>query len=107
MTKKIVFSLIFILEIAGWGCQNAIQPPMDKEKLTTVLVDLHVADALAERENSAVKDSVAKIYYKQIFDKHGIDKATLDTTLALIGREPADLDSLYNQVTRRIQALKQ
>lgn len=107
MLKKIFFPLIFMGLMGSWmACETPEKSPIDPQKMVAILADLHLADALAERDNALVKDSVAKIYYKQIFAKHGIDKRLFDTSLAIIAREPADLDSLYNQVTRRIQSLK-
>jgi Domain of unknown function (DUF4296) len=63
---------------------------------------MHTAEAAAEGEFATAKDSLLKIYYGQILQKHGVTKVDFDSTLAVYSRQPTAFDSVYAQVFREI-----
>ncbi|MFK7799851.1 MAG: DUF4296 domain-containing protein [Aureispira sp.] len=80
-------------------------PLMSKEELIPVLKDIHLAEALlTEIMNKQEKDSLARLYYAQIFEMHQVDSALFDQSMNAVMTNPIVLDSLYDGV---IQALSQ
>lgn len=80
-------------------------PLMSQEELVPVLRDIHLAEAmLTEIMNKQEKDSLARLYYAQVFTMHQVDTAVFDQTMNAYMTDPPALDSLYDAV---IQALNE
>lgn len=80
-------------------------PLMSQEELVPVLRDLHLAEAmLTEIMNKQEKDSLARLYYAQVFTMHQVDTAVFDQSMNAYMTDPPALDSLYDAV---IQALNE
>jgi hypothetical protein len=91
------FFCIFI-----FSCQNDGKAPISANTFTLILTDMHIAEASAEGESLSAKDSILKIYYPQILQKHGVSKVDFDSTLAVYSRHPLEFDSIYAGVFREI-----
>ncbi len=98
---KRLYPALFLMLFA---CQNAPNAPVSEEKLTQVLFDIHTAEALVEGEVQDIRDSIARVYYAQICQKHNITQADFDSTMAVYTRNPVLLDTIYNRVLRRVKA---
>ncbi|QQS49692.1 MAG: DUF4296 domain-containing protein [Bacteroidota bacterium] len=70
------------------------------EKLVNLLVDLHLADALATDyqlpHQLRTVDSLN--LYSSVLKKHGTDKASFDSTMKWYAYHPKKLDALYDEV---------
>ncbi|MGH1338623.1 MAG: DUF4296 domain-containing protein [Aureispira sp.] len=90
------------------SCYQAIPvetPLLSEEELIPILKDIHLAEAvLTEVMNKQEKDSLARLYYAQIFALHEVDTAKFDQTMNAYMTDPPALDSLYEAV---IQALSE
>ena len=84
------------------SCYQAIPvetPLLSEEELVPVLKDIHLAEAmLTEVMNKQDKDSLARLYYAQIFALHKVDTAQFDQTMNAYMANPPALDSLYEAV---------
>lgn len=70
------FLTIFLLLISLFACQRAEQTyTMSRVKLANVLADIHVADGASSIIDGALKDSITKVYYKQILEIHQVSDA--------------------------------
>ena len=92
---------IFIALLSA--CQTETKQLLTDEKMVEVLTDLNAAEAVLESEKVAVKDSMSKIYYAQIFDKHQVTRRDFDSTMAILSKNPVALDSIYNRVLRKLE----
>jgi hypothetical protein len=99
--KKLLFA--FALLISFLACEKSLNTPISEDKLVDILIDLHTAEAAVQDEQQRVRDSMTKIYYQQIFDKHQVSKADFDTTLATYSRHPIRFDTVYNHVLERLK----
>jgi hypothetical protein len=92
------------------ACFKSIQvdkPLISEEKLTEVLKDIHVAEALlTETNDRRIKDSLARIYYAQIFRLHEISPEDFDQSMNAYFTDPAALDSLYQKVILNLSVEK-
>lgn len=102
--KKILVAFTLLTLILA--CEKSLNTPLSEQQLIDLLADMHSAEAATESEVSRVRDSMTKIYYQQIFDKHGVKKADFDTTLALYSRNPVALDTVYSRVIRKLSELE-
>lgn len=101
-TFNIILSCVFLW--AGSACQSTPNAPIRQEKLINVLYDIHTAEGLLESESQNVRDSMAKIYYAQIFQKHGVTQIDFDSTMAIYTRNPTQMDTVYNHLLRIVKA---
>ncbi len=101
-TYQLVRSLTVCAVLLLSACFKSIQvdkPLISEQKLTEVLKDIHVAEALlTETNDRRTKDSLARIYYAQIFRLHDISREDFDQSMNAYFTDPAALDSLYQKV---------
>jgi hypothetical protein len=100
MKIKILFIALFIASI--FGCKNEGKAPIKDETFIRILADMHTAEAAAEGEFATAKDSLLKLYFPQILQKHGVSKPDFDSTMAVYSRNPVAFDSIYSGVLREI-----
>lgn len=86
-----------------WGCTSKNpDPPIQEKDLIPLLEDVHLAEAALQNVRGPMKDSLSTLYYKEICTIHRINKTTLDTTLAMLRRDPERMTRLYTQVIERV-----
>lgn len=75
------------------------KPLLNEDELIPILKDIHVAEALlTETIDRRAKDSLARLYYGQIFRLHGIDSSIFNQSMHAYFTDPSALDSLYQAV---------
>ena len=84
------------------ACQDSLNAPIPEEKLISILVDVHTAEAMTETEIQRVRDSINPIYYAQIYEKHGVTSQDFDSTMSVYAHNPERFDSVYSRVQRII-----
>jgi len=95
-------SMAALVVILFTGCYKVI--PVDKsllsdEELIPILKDIHIAEALlTETVDRRAKDSLARLYYGQIFELHQVDSAIFEESMHAYFTDPPALDSLYQKV---------
>ena len=66
--------MLLLLCCASCG-KNEKKLPVPESSLPALLADLHVAEAMIQNTNAADRDSIADIYYQQVFLLHEIEEA--------------------------------
>lgn len=99
MKKMMVVTIVLALT----SCNSRERFPIEEEKLIDVLVDTHFADAALVHVNQTKKDSMAVFYYNQIYERNGITAAQLDTSLAILRRDPLTTWKIYQKVKLKIE----
>lgn len=98
--------LLFIISVSvlGIACDNdKDEMPIERDKLITVLVDVHVAEAAMQELPSEKRDSLGKVYYQKIFSLHGVTEADFNKSMFLIRQDPEDLEALYKEVISTLE----
>jgi hypothetical protein len=99
---SVVFAFFTIFTLTS--CKNnTAQLPIPREKVVEILTDIHIADAYVESVNPTMKDSMAKLYYPQIFKHNGITAAVYDSTFATLSKNPVLMKSVYDDVLLKIE----
>lgn len=83
------------------------EPVLSEDKIKIILKDIHVAEALlTEVSDRRTKDSLARLYYKQIFYLHDVKQEEFDQSMNAWFTNPAGLDSLYQEVLKELETEK-
>ncbi len=84
------------------GCKKQETMPINEESMIDVMVDVHFAEAAISHVALEKKDSIASLYYEQIYGRHNITGADFDTTMSVLKRNPLMMWKLYQKVLARI-----
>lgn len=99
---------IFLLLFFIFACrpeEKAPELPIPHEKLIPVLTDAYIAEAAINSLTGEIKDSMAEIYYEQIFEIHEIKRIDFDTTISIMQAYPNFMDTVYARVLERLTEL--
>jgi Domain of unknown function (DUF4296) len=99
-TKCYVIFFIFGLFIQ---CHQKEKTPLTVEKLTDVLYDIHLAESAVEGESGDMKDSLTRLYYPQIFDKHGVKQMDFDTSMSKLSKDAIMMEQVYKSVIAKFK----
>lgn len=94
--------------LSATSCQNhssAQKLRIEEEKLVDVLCDIQVAEAMLDTEAAEVRDSILKVYYLQIMEKHHVERADFDTTLVRLGQQPMVSSRVFDKVQKKLKEL--
>ena len=95
---------LLILGIGLLACKpEEPRLPIAEEALVPILKDIQMAEAIIQQQNYLIKDSLVERYYQVIYKTHDIQAEDLDSTLAIIRREPAIMDRVYTKVLEELQ----
>ena len=97
-----VLTTCLLLCIVFVACEDRLNAPIPEEKLISILVDVHTAEAMTETEIQRVRDSINPIYYAQIYEKYGVTSQDFDSTMSVYAHNPERFDSVYSRVQRII-----
>lgn len=94
--------LVCVLASCGGRVPNDVVPP---EKMANVLFDVHVADGiLATQPVDSARLKMPGLY-QAIFDRHGIDSAKLQHSVAYYATQPVLMKDMYLQIEDRMNKL--
>lgn len=105
MKKFNFFSLLYLINILI-GCQGvAPEPTLQREKLIDILVDVHIAEAAIANVYGSGRDSLAEVYYNQIYNIHRIDSTIFQEQITRLRKNPAYMKDLYEDVLTEVNRL--
>lgn len=112
-TRVYLSSLSLILFL--FACKtNLEQAPISREKMTSILLDVHYAeayssmlksDSLQKKYNNKNIDSLA-FFYKQILNKHQVSLDLFDSAMKWYSTHPQEMDSVYTHLLPVLDSLK-
>ena len=81
---------------------------VEQDKLVPLLVDIHLIDALfnKERKPHAEKYEQALKTYPSVLLKHDIDRAIFDSTIKFYVKYPKEFARIYDDVLRELSILE-
>ncbi len=88
MKKK--FTLLLLTIIAGiyMACRQQMeQPSLSNATIARIMADLHVAEAATTGLGGYEKDSLTQVYFKQVFEIHGVPKEEYERNIRIIARD--------------------
>jgi len=94
------------------SCGNKqIQTPeyvVEQEKLVPLLVDIHLTDALFNKEKKPHSEKYMRAIkmYPSVLMKHNIDRAIFDSTIRFYVKYPKEFALIYDEVLRELSMLE-
>lgn len=102
MNKAYILRFIFGCLILAFLLQScARQKPeglIQEESFAKVLTDIQITEAMMQDLIGPEKDSIAKIYYDQIFQTHHITRKNFEITMDYYSHRPEDFKRLSQKV---------
>lgn len=100
-TFKIFGTLVIAVSI--FSCRpEEPRLPISEEALVPILKDVQIAESIIKQQNFLIQDSLVERYYNVIYRTHEIQAEDLDSTLAILRREPAIMDRVYTKVLEEL-----
>ncbi|MFA6126648.1 MAG: DUF4296 domain-containing protein [Bacteroidales bacterium] len=111
MNRTLVYYLIFFLltlNSCGDNRKKTELGILPEKKMTELLVETHLADAILFIENSRADEKHDKglFYYPSILEKYGITKAQMDSSVSWYMRHPEAYSRIYDQVIKELEKRK-
>lgn len=78
------------------------QLPIAEEALVPILKDMQLAEAIIQQQTFNIQDSLVERYYKVIYKTHDVKQQDVDSTLAILRREPAIMDRVFTKVLEEL-----
>jgi hypothetical protein len=103
MDKKTLF-FIFSALLAGACAPESETLPIPLEEAAMIIVDTHVAEAALQNVYGARKDSLASVYYQQIYTIHGIDSITYHNLIWYLRNNPDQREAVYDKAFEEMKA---
>ncbi len=100
MRFTIIFFALIFLSACNSGTPEDVLPP---EKMVSVLVDLHVVDAMLTNQSIRKGTDEAEQYYEHIYHKHGITRQLFQNTTAYYAKHPGKLKEMYVSVIGELE----
>lgn len=99
---------LFCLLLSSVSCiRDNVDLPIKEEKLIDVLSDVHIIEGALANILQTQKDSIAHIYYEQVYEKHDIKETDFISTLETLEANPKILSKIYSQVLIRLDTLEE
>lgn len=92
------FILIFFLGFYSCEDEAPAQLPFSEKKAIKIITDIQVAEAAFQFANKNSKDSIATLYYDEVFKMNNITKEEFDNLLKILIDNPGIADTLYEKV---------
>ncbi len=88
--KQILIYIFFgtALALHAPACQQeAKQPPLSDKQVSRIMADLYLAEAATTGLTGNPKDSLLGVYYRQVFEIHGVSKEDYETSLRTMSED--------------------
>ena len=82
------------------------QPALSDEKIARIMGDLYVAEAATNGLTGYSKDSLTHVYYRQVFEMHGVTREAYEKDLRLIVRDVARMEAIMDRAGEMIEPEK-
>jgi hypothetical protein len=111
MRNKLIYTLILILPIViscGENRSKSRNGVLSETKMSELLVDTHLTDAILYIDESRAdeKRDKALYYYPSVLEKHGISRARMDSSVAWYMRHPEAYARIYAKVIKKLEDLQ-
>jgi len=98
--KKTLWLGLTVLVFFSCCTRKISHPPLSKEKLIPIMIDIQLAEAEYAKGNQFEKGRAIKVLteYDKIFLKHNVNSEDFYTSFAYYRQHPKEMDELYQEV---------
>ena len=87
---------IFLL-LLGCANMNPGPPPIDVDRLASVVAELNLAQSVSSQAPVIVRDSIQAVYFEKVLADHDLTRPEFDSLMWIVRREPVWVDSVYSR----------
>ena len=80
------------------GCTKEQPYDFSSQKMMDVMVDLHYAEALVNKQPKELRDSFSKVYHEQIYEIHQVNKDSIELFFKRIQKMPKQGEAFYEKL---------
>ncbi|MDO8366480.1 MAG: DUF4296 domain-containing protein [Saprospiraceae bacterium] len=94
--KSAILFAFFAAFITIVSCQfkPPVQPSLSDEKIARIMSDFSIAEAATNGLAGYTKDSLMQVYYKQVFEMHGITLEAYEQDLRILAQDLPRMDAI-------------
>lgn len=103
------FLFLILLSSSMWACQfqhSAEKPSVSDEKMARIMADLAIADAATNGIAGYDKDSLVQVYYRQVFELHGITMEEHEKNLHIYANNSDQMKALLEKAAVLVDTSK-
>lgn len=99
LSRKYRMMLWVLAGICFGGCHQE-KAPLDQQQFTSLLIDMHTADGILSQNRMYTAEAERRnyMYYNDIFEKYGINKAVFDSCMYFYTARPLVFSKIYEVV---------
>ncbi|MCB0696710.1 MAG: DUF4296 domain-containing protein [Chitinophagaceae bacterium] len=109
--RRILLSIIGCMLLTT-ACKDEELKHLSRDKMTTLLTDLHIAEVYSTMVNDSTHKSLNKntdslaYYYKSILAHHNVSMHELQESMQWYGQHPSELDSVYITMLNELSTME-
>lgn len=81
-------------------------PPVDVERLSELVADLHLMEGMSVEIPITLRDSMKAIYTERVLADHDFTAAEFDSLMWIVRSEPIWMESFFEAVSDRLAVLE-
>lgn len=91
------------------SCGEKSSCSLTQDQMMEILMDVQIAETAAQSLASPVKDSVQEVYYRQIFEIHGVGEEAFKICFEELQADPERMSAVYEKIVdeMKLQGAKQ
>lgn len=99
MNRFFAFPVGFLTLVLWNACATSPQetPTLSDEKIVRIMADLSVADAATTGLAGFAKDSLMQVYFKQVFEMHGVTLENYEKDLRILAKDLPHMERIVKQ----------
>jgi hypothetical protein len=99
IVNKMIFLIIIPFLLFATSCNQDTKPEgvLQEDKLSEILVDVHMAEASLQLFNATKRDSIARGYYGHIFRIHEVEEAEFYTSMEYYSANSKEMANIYKK----------
>lgn len=104
LTMKIL--CVFFVVLLLCSCTDQARYTLDSVRMAAVIADLHIAEAAASQQEGSKKDSIIKVYYRQIYEIHKTNEDEFLQNLEMLKTDVEEMEKVYKIVNDSLDKRK-
>ncbi len=98
--KPLLFFVLICISILG--CEEETPPPFSKEKIQSILIQIHLTDASVTSLLGEQKDSMTKVYLEQVKEINNITDVEIASIFTYLKEHPEFAEEIYGSMITEV-----
>jgi len=104
--QKILITITILCYLTS--CQKKeYEYSLSDNQLITILLDLHASEAMTKNFDVTLRDSIGKVYFKQVLQIHEVSEKVFNKDFEELKRNPIKLEMIYKELEDLLEEKKE